>query len=159
MFTNIFIQRFLDSLDIHITAVKGVFRYLNGRNYCLMFDANKSLQPEEFADADYSNDVKTRCSTSVRMCDGAVSWKSKIQQRVSQSTTEAECYAGVFVIFLYTCYKLISTLNSISFSTIISKLFSPKNIESIEKCRIKHLEVKYHFRRTLYRPEIFLRGP
>ena len=114
-----------------------------------MFDANKSLQPEEFADADYSNDVKTRCS----------SWKSKIQQRVSQSTTEAECYAGVFVIFLYTCYKLISTLNSISFSTIISKLFSPKNIESIEKCRIKHLEVKYHFRRTLSRPEIFLRGP
>jgi hypothetical protein len=84
--------------DKHVVAAKRVLRYLQGtKNYVLVMDGTKSLQPVGFADADYANDLETRRSMTgyyIEMCGAAISWKSKLQNQTALSTTEAEYYAA-----------------------------------------------------------------
>jgi hypothetical protein len=83
----------------HVLAAKGVLRYLKGTiNMGISF---KSPSPTEgttgYCDADYARDFTSRKSTTgwiFLLNGGAISWSSKLQPTVAQSTTEAGYYAA-----------------------------------------------------------------
>ncbi len=79
------------------TAVKRVFRYINGtKDFGILYNGNKPLITEGFADADWAGCRVTRKSTSgivFLIAGGVVCWKSKKQSCVATSTCEAEYIA------------------------------------------------------------------
>jgi hypothetical protein len=85
----------------HWAAVKHLFRYLKGtKDYRLSYtpDSTTSELFVGYSDADHGGDKDTGYSTGayvVKMGTGAVSWRSKLQDVVTLSTTEAEYTAGV----------------------------------------------------------------
>ena len=86
----------------HWTAVKRVFKYLRGTSdYGLCYQGrpglDRVLDIRGFVDADWAGDLDQRRSTSgyvFNLFGGAVSWMSKKQSVVAQSTTEAEYMAA-----------------------------------------------------------------
>jgi hypothetical protein len=84
----------------HWDAVKHLFRYIKGSlDFKLIYGPTPSSSPlfTTFSDADHGGCKDTGRSTGaylVMMGGGPVSWKSKLQPTVSQSTTEAEFIAG-----------------------------------------------------------------
>lgn len=108
-----------------------------------------------FADADYASDVNTRRSRSgyvVMLNGGAVSWKSHLQDKVSQSTTEAEYYA------LAECFNEIKwsrgLLSEISYNqkcvTIYEDNTSAINLANnpISHPNTKQIEIRHHLVRN-----------
>ena len=107
----------------HVSAVKRVVQYLyNTRRMCIKYQPD-GAQPNEpvvyeatgrkvpvpedvdiskqeieaFADADYAMDPSTRRSTSggiILLNNGPISWSSRLQKIVAQSTAEAEIMAA-----------------------------------------------------------------
>ena len=89
----------------HHVALKHVLHYLHGtRDKGLVyrkFDAHGINQLYGFTDADYAGDNVTRRSRSayvMMMNGGCISWKSKLQTVVANSTTDAEVYAATMAI-------------------------------------------------------------
>ena len=84
----------------HWTALKHLCRYLQGtKDYRLCYQPDNSIpdQFQAYADADFGGDPDTRRSTSgmvVKIGTGAISWSSKLQSVVAQSTTEADYIAA-----------------------------------------------------------------
>ena len=95
----------------HWAAVKHLFRYLKGSmDYKLSYspDPSTSEMFVSYSDADHGGDKDTGYSTGayvVKMGTGAVSWRSKLQEVVTLSTTEAEyiaaCHAGQEMIWFH----------------------------------------------------------
>ena len=85
----------------HWAAVKHLFRYLKGTmDYRLTYSPDSSTSElfVGYSDADHGGDKDTGYSTGayvVKMGTGAVSWRSKLQDVVTLSTTEAEYISGV----------------------------------------------------------------
>lgn len=92
-FPVILLSRYLDSPKAaHWGAVKRIMRYLKGTLDYKITYGNKS-KITGFCDSDYAADVDDRKSTSgyiFMMNGGAISWSSKKQPVVAQSTAEAE---------------------------------------------------------------------
>jgi len=84
-------------LDIHHTAVKRVFRYISDtRSYVLVYPHSGSVKLEGFLDASFANCLNTRRSYAgyiFQLGKCTISWYSKKQQCISNSTTEAEYIA------------------------------------------------------------------
>ena len=72
-------------------------RYLNGtKELCICFGKNEACVLG-YTDADYAGDMDKRRSTSGYVfifTGGAVSWRSRLQNCTSMSTTEAEYIAA-----------------------------------------------------------------
>ena len=92
------------SRDHHV-ALKHTLHYLHGtRNKGITYHANDGHGINKlygFVDADYAGDSNTRKSRTgyvMMMNSGAISWKSKLQTVVANSTTDAEVYAATFAI-------------------------------------------------------------
>ena len=83
--------------NAHWTAVKRIFRYLQGTvNYGLYYPLGVKSSVVGYSDSDWAGDINDRKSTSgyVFLVNGtAVSWKSQKQQSVALSTAEAEYMA------------------------------------------------------------------
>ncbi|KAM1286047.1 hypothetical protein ACFX13_000129 [Malus domestica] len=81
----------------HWTAVKTVLKYLRRtKDMFLVYGGASELQVEGYTDADFQSDVDDRSSNSgyvFTLNGGAVSWKSKKQSLIVDSTTEAEYVA------------------------------------------------------------------
>ena len=88
---------------VHWDAVKNILAYVNStKSRGIIFGRN--IQSEElvdnvflFADADHAGNEDNRRSRTgyLTMCNGgAVSWKTRLQERTSISSTEAEYYAA-----------------------------------------------------------------
>jgi hypothetical protein len=81
----------------HVGAAKSILRYLSEtKDYGLVFKKANTMTITAFADADFANNVDTRRSHSgyvIKVGHGVVSWCSKRQETVAQSSTEAEFYA------------------------------------------------------------------
>ena len=81
----------------HWTAVKRVFRYLNGTaEYGILFKKGESEECIGYSDSDWAGDQDDRKSTSgyiFQSASGAISWRSKKQDCVALSTAEAEYVA------------------------------------------------------------------
>jgi len=83
----------------HERAVLYVLRYLVGTtNYGITYGGSTTNRPYNgFTDADWAGDVDNRKSTGgyvFLLTGGAVSWRSKQQNSVARSTTEAEYIAA-----------------------------------------------------------------
>jgi hypothetical protein len=81
----------------HCLALKGVLRYLKGtmRDGITYSPGDSNIQG--WCDADYGGDLQSRKSTTgyVFTCNsGAISWSSKLQPTVAESTTKAEFMAA-----------------------------------------------------------------
>ena len=84
----------------HWKSVKHLFRYLRGTlDYRLVYGPTDSKELfASFCDADHAGNPDNGRSTSgyvLRIGSGAISWSSKLQGLVAQSTTEAEFIAAI----------------------------------------------------------------
>ncbi|KAM1427662.1 hypothetical protein ACFXTO_020187 [Malus domestica] len=81
----------------HWAAVKTVLKYLRRtKDMFLVYGGAAELRVEGYTDADFQSDVDDRSSNSgyvFTLNGGAVSWKSKKQSVIADSTTEAEYVA------------------------------------------------------------------
>ena len=140
----------------HWEAVKGIMRYLNGtRDVCICF-GSKGTCVEGYTDADYAGDMDKRRSTLgyvFMFTGGAVSWRSRLQDCTSMSTTEAEyiaaseaCKEAIWLARLVRDLGItieMPTLHCDSQSAIMLA----KNL--VFHANTKHIDVKYHFIRDM----------
>jgi hypothetical protein len=142
----------------HWQAVKHLFRYLKGT-----MDYKLSLAPDittselfvGYSDADYGGCKDTGYSTGgyvMKMGSGAISWRSKLQDLVVSSTTEAEYVAahsgGKEVLFLR---KLFTELGY-SFPSPTTLYLDNQSAISVSQKpehhgRMKHLDLKWFWLR------------
>ena len=92
------------SRDHHV-ALKHVLHYLHGtRDKGITYHKNDEHGINKlygFVDADYAGEIEKRRSRSgyvMMMNSGCISWKSKLQTVVANSTTDAEVYAATLAI-------------------------------------------------------------
>ena len=140
----------------HWEAVKGVMRYLNGtKDMCICF-GRKEACVMGYTDADYAGDLDKRRSTSgyvFEFTGGAVSWRSRLQDCITLSTTEAEYVAASKAckeaIWLG---RLVADLG-ISVEMPILHCDSQSAIQLAKNpvfhAKTKHVDVKYHFIREV----------
>jgi hypothetical protein len=138
----------------HWSAVKRVFRYLNGtRDLGIIYRKGGEVEPLAYSDADWGANVNDRKSISgyvFQMANGPISWQSKKQPTVALSSMEAEYMAESLatrqIIWLRTLtaelgipYSGSTTLNvdnqgAINYSN-----------NAINHGRTKHIDIQHHF--------------
>ena len=139
----------------HRQAVKRIMRYLRFTpELGLWYSSASSLSLRGFSDADFAGcrlDRKSTSGTCQFLGSSLVSWSSRKQSSVAQSTTEAEYVAAASC-----CSQLlwmISTLRDfgLSFSRVpllcdsTSAISVAKN--PVLHSKTKHIDVRYHFLR------------
>ena len=151
--------------EASMTAAKRVLRYLAGtRAWGLQFggrdtqrdsrsDAISKMSLDAYADADWAGDRADRKSTSgwmVRLNGDVISWASKKQSIVAQSTCEAELYAEAAAINEIQWQRGI--LKELGFevgspSVIYGDNQSTVTVSNngVKSERTKHIDVKYHY--------------
>ena len=129
-----------------------MLRYLRGTsNYCITY---KSCSDSVcgYVDSDFAGDLDKRRSTLgyvFTLAVGAISWMSKLQATISQSTIEAE-----YMVVSHACKEAIWLKgflvefgkvkdNVIIFCDSQSAIHLAKNPSYHSKT--KHIEIKYHF--------------
>uniref|UniRef100_A0AAV1THA1 Reverse transcriptase Ty1/copia-type domain-containing protein n=1 Tax=Peronospora matthiolae TaxID=2874970 RepID=A0AAV1THA1_9STRA len=149
----------------HIGAAKRVLRYLVGsKTHGIVFHANNDgklrsdLTVEGFCDTDWGNDPDTRKSiTGYVHClaGGAISWASRRQSIVAQSTAEAEYVAaceacmegrGLIQVLIEIFPRLVSKFrlgidNKAAFVMATNPTYSR---------RTRHIELRWHYVRDQY---------
>ncbi|CDO76033.1 hypothetical protein BN946_scf184818.g1 [Trametes cinnabarina] len=151
----------------HWNALMRVFRYLRGTSG-LRLTYGKDLKPlcehgltvVGYSDADWAGDRNDRRSTSAyvfKLGGGAISWCSRKQQSIAQSSTEAEYVALALAakegLWLST---LLSDLDSPVFHALSSRLQVPLILVDNQSAmalaknssfhdRTKHIAVRHHF--------------
>ena len=150
----------------HLLAAKRVFRYLAGtKDIGLVFGSRSDkvfdtrgrndfrLDVCAFADADWANDKADRKSITgwvAKVNGDPISWASKKQRTVAQSTCEAELYAEAAA--LQEVLWLRGLLNELGLHVQTGSLVYGDNQSTlaiskngIKGERTKHVDVKYHF--------------
>ena len=136
----------------HWEAMKGIMHYLNGtQKMCICF-GSKGSDVEGYTDADYAGDIIKRRSTSgyvFTLAGGAVSWRSRLQDCVTQSTIEAEYVAAseaskesIWLGRLVTDLGIKQELPVLHCDSQ-SAIQLAKNL--VFHAKKKHVGVKYHF--------------
>ncbi|KAK6121708.1 hypothetical protein DH2020_044576 [Rehmannia glutinosa] len=91
---NIVSQFVIYPTTVHFAAVTRILRYLRGAIFeSLLFPSTSLLELKAHSDADWASDPADRKSTTgfcIFLGDFLISWKSKKQNVVSRSSTEAE---------------------------------------------------------------------
>lgn len=140
--------------DAHWNLVKRILRYLRGSiNHGILISANQSMELLAYSDADWVGCPDTRRSTSgycVFLGDSLVSWSSKRQTTVSQSSAKAE-YRAVANAAAECCWlrNLLHELHvPIAKATVIyydnvSAVYMSEN--PVHHRRTKHVELDIHF--------------
>lgn len=142
----------------HWNAVKRILAYLAGTNeFGIHFGTLTKESLVGYTDADYAGDLDTRCSTSgfaFFIHGSLVSWSSRKQKCVSQSTTEAEyvaasesCKEAVWL------KSILSEIGEIEDEPVKISCDNQSAIRSIHNPgfhqRTKHIDVRYHLIRQL----------
>ena len=140
----------------HWEAVKWILRYLRGtKDMALCYDGS-DIRLQGYVDSDLAGDIDSRKSTTgyaFTLGSAAVSWVSRLQKIVTISTTEAEYVAATEackeLVWLKSLMKElgIEQDNCQLFSDSQSAIHLAKN--SAFHSRTKHIDIKYHFIRSL----------
>ena len=153
------ISRFMETpKDSHWQAGKRILRYVKGTNgFGILYIANDDFKLVGYTDSDWAGSIDDRKSTSgyvFNMGSGAISWASKKQPIVAQSTAEAEYIAAnaaaCQAIWLR---RILTDLNerqedgTTIYCDNISSIALSKN--PVFHGRSKHIEIRYHFIREL----------
>ncbi|KAJ0532625.1 putative RNA-directed DNA polymerase [Helianthus annuus] len=142
--------------SVHWGAVLRILRYLRGIQFqSLLFPSTSSLELRAYSDADWDSDHNDRKSTTgfcVFLEDSLISWRSKKQDVVSRSSTEAEYRAMAVTTceIVWLRWLLADMGATISQPTPLhcdnqSAMQIAKN--SVFHERTKHIEIDCHFTR------------
>ncbi|KAL6461003.1 hypothetical protein MHYP_G00309690 [Metynnis hypsauchen] len=153
-------QHMSDPREKHMTALKHVYRYLQGTvNYELSYEkCDNKLELMGYSDADWANDILDRKSTtgycfSLSQNVAVVSWKTRKQQTVSLSTCEAE-YVALAATIQEALYlsQLLQGMDHTFEQTV--RVFEDNQgtirlaKNPVNRQRSKHVDIKYHFIRS-----------
>ncbi|KAJ9553465.1 hypothetical protein OSB04_017510 [Centaurea solstitialis] len=141
---------------VHWGAVLRILRYLRGTQFqSLLFPSTSSLKLSAYSDASWDSDPSDRKSTTgfcIFLGDSLISWKSKKQDVVSRSSTEAEYRAMAVTTseIVWLCWLLADMGVDVSQPTPLhcdnkSAMQIAKN--SVFHERTKHFEIDCHFTR------------
>jgi hypothetical protein len=135
--------------------VKHIFRYLVGtQDYGIKFKPNEASGPVGFTDLDYAGCLDTRKSTSgyfFRFRTGGISWRSKLQDYTTTSTTEAEYVAASDAakeaLWLGRLARTFRQCNSKWIPTVFSDSQGAVALAKnpVHHNASKYIEVRYHF--------------
>jgi hypothetical protein len=151
-----------EPLRRHEVAAERVLRYLAGTQQLGLKFGRRGLTADStamqvevsaYADADWANDVLDRKSVTgwaARVNGDVVSWASRKQNRVAQSTCEAELYAAAAAA--QEMLWLRGLMQELGLEvTPQSRLYGDNQAaltvaeQGVRSERTKHVEVKYHF--------------
>lgn len=148
----------------HITRAKRVFRYLHGTsNKLLVFGDNATNTPviSAFSDADWAGDADRKSITGNILClyGSPVSWQSKKQTTVAQSSCEAE-----YVAIASMCNQVVWLQHWLQdvlgvevsgiplYTDSTAAIGVASNLGS--HMRVKHIDVKIHLVREHVRNDV-----
>ena len=148
--------------EIHIIALKRILRYLKGSIYYNItyynnINNNEYKYISGYTDADYAGDLNTAKSTTgfiFYLANGPISWKSKLQTIIAQSTTEAE-YIAINAASKEAIYIKTILLELNHYKQDKFPIYSDNNgalqlaKNPVFHERTKHIAVKYHYIRDL----------
>ena len=139
----------------HLAAAKHVLAYISGtRDFGLFYGGTDLLEIQGYADSDFAGDTDTRRSTTgyaFRLNGAVISWQSRLQPTVAQSTTEAEYMAaGAAVKEALWLRKLLPEFGMMLGPVPIygDNQAAIKLLRNPISCvRTKHIDVVHHFAR------------
>jgi hypothetical protein len=159
--TNI-VARHMSSPTHHdMSMVKRIFRYLSGnRNHGLTYTRGQNREAVEltgYCDADWGGDLIDRRSTTGQctlMNGNLISWQTKKQTTVANSTAEAEYMAIADVARELMWMRQL--LSELGISIVTPSIIYSDNQPAIrisendsDHDRTKHIDIKHHFIRDL----------
>ena len=131
-----------------------MFRYLAGTKvYDILFGPNSTSRVVSYTDSDFAGCVDSRKSTTgycFKLGNGAISWKWKLQECTSTSTTEAEYVAASDAakeaLWLGRLAHTLRQVNSDSAPVVYS---DSQGVVALSKNHVhhnasKHINVRYH---------------
>lgn len=143
----------------HMTAAKRVLKYLN-KTKEVQLKYSKTGEPIKcYVDADWGGDAVDRKSYTgytFILAGGAISWESRKQQSVALSSTEAE-YMALSSAAKEATYmkKLLSEVQVHNRSKIAIHCDNQGALQLVKNpvyhSRSKHIDIRYHHVRDLYR--------
>jgi len=147
---------FLDCYRIeHWTAAVRVIRYLKGTRTLPLVLGGDSLQLLGFTDSDYANDLDSCLSVGgycFTLGSGMVSWSSRKQRTVADSSTAAEYIAAAKAARECMWLRVLLTGISIGPSTPTPILCNNNSAISLSQdqlfhAHIKHIDIRWHYLR------------
>ena len=153
------ISRFMETpKDSHWQAGKRILKYVKGtKGYSILYTAANIFDLIGYTDSDWAGSLDDRKNTSryvFHMGSGVISWASKKQPIVSQSTAEAEYIAvnaaacqAIWLRRILADLKEEQEDGTTIFCDNFSSIALAKN--PVFHGRSKHIEIKYHFIREL----------
>ena len=147
---------FLDCYRIeHWHAAVRVIRYLKGTRTLPLILGGDSIELMGFTDSDYANDLDTRKSVGgygFTLGSGMISWSSRKQRTVADSSTAAEYIAASEAS--RECVWLRALLHGIGITqTKPTPIFCDNNStidlsqDQLFHARVKHIDVRWHYLR------------
>ncbi|KAJ9535744.1 hypothetical protein OSB04_un001111 [Centaurea solstitialis] len=141
---------------VHWGAVLRILRYLRGTQFqSLLFPSTSSLKLSAYSDASWDSDPSDRKSTTgfcIFLGDSLISWKSKKQDVVSRSSTEAEYRAMAVTTCEIVWLRWLLADMGVDVSQPTPLHCDNKSAMQIAKKsvfheRTKHIEIDCHFTR------------
>jgi hypothetical protein len=159
-YSVILLARFASNPSVeHVSVVNNVFNYLSKtKDIGIIYTKDDNINYiSGYCDADYAGDIASAKSTSgyiFYIAKGPITWKSKLQTIIAQSTTEAE-YIAINIAAKEAVYikSLLKELGHYKqnklplYTDNNGALLLAKN--PIFHERTKHIAVKYHYIRDL----------
>lgn len=132
----------------HWNAVKWIMRYLRGTSKLKLSFGMENVQLVAYSDSDLAGDIDTRKSTSgylIKLCGGAVSWKSRLQVSTTESEFIAVTEASKELLWLKKFLKELGFEQNryVLLCDNQSAIHLVKNSSFHSKS--KHIEVRYHW--------------
>ena len=145
--------------DTHWEAAKRVLRYLKSTmDYKLRLGGAKQVDEILcYTDADWAGDIETRRSTAGALNvinSGCLTWKSKLQSRVTKSSTEAEYIATNQGVTDAIYIKNLMQELTVDLRIILlcdNQGAIHWTTDRRDSTKAKHVAIKYHFIRELVR--------
>ncbi|XP_058755682.1 secreted RxLR effector protein 161-like [Vicia villosa] len=159
MFAASLLSRFMSKPShLHLGAAKRVLRYvMETMKHGIRFEKNSKLEAKAYSDSDWTGSVDDMKSTSgyvFSLGSGVISWCSKKQDTVAQSSAEAEYLAaGLTTQQSLWLRKILEDIGEKQEESLLlhcenkSAIAMAKN--PVFHSRTRHINIKHHFIRSV----------